>query len=605
MPLRYDPLLVRALAREVAARWGGARAVELRLDRSARAAELRFQKTESLGFRLDPRAGYLLPGCAVNPEARFRFRDLRLGAAAAAADERTLRLPLVDGRGRLREEIVVELRTHRWNLLLLAAPPEGGEPAEGSRGAGEDGEDRAGGGVPTDSASVGGSRIRAALWPRQAGGRALRAGGRYELPRSPRAGAESPLSLEAWLERLAPLPAADRRAAALEGVAYMSPLNVDWVLGCAGRPEAPEAGDAALRKAYERYRSLLARGAEAARAEGEPGAWLLVRPWGAQPYVAPLDEADAAPAASLLEAMARAAAAGAGTEPEEARLRAALLGRRSRLDKRKQALLRQLTRAGEAADLRAEGNLLLARLREVPRGAASVTLEDFDGTPRQIRLDPALDAAANAGAYFDAAARRERAARRLPPEIAAAGREIEEVDAALRGLAETGPDEALWRLAGGRPPDRSGARPYRAGGAGPDAGGGPPEERKFPYLRYRTSGGLELRVGRDSRSNDALTFRHSSPEDIWLHARQTQGAHVVLRWGRREENPPARDLREAALAAAVHSGARHSGTVPVDWTRRKYVRKPRKAPPGTVLPERVKTIFVEPDAERLKKLREG
>jgi predicted ribosome quality control (RQC) complex YloA/Tae2 family protein len=73
------------------------------------------------------------------------------------------------------------------------------------------------------------------------------------------------------------------------------------------------------------------------------------------------------------------------------------------------------------------------------------------------------------------------------------------------------------------------------------------------------------------------------------------GAHVILRWQDRTANPPARDLHEAAVLAALHSRARTSGTVPVDWTRRKYVRKPRKAPPGAVVPDRVSTLFVEPD----------
>ncbi len=78
---------------------------------------------------------------------------------------------------------------------------------------------------------------------------------------------------------------------------------------------------------------------------------------------------------------------------------------------------------------------------------------------------------------------------------------------------------------------------------------------------------------------------------------------MVLRWGKKEENPPQRDLLEAAVAAAVNSGARHSGTVAVDWTRRKYVRKLRKAPPGTVTVERVKTLFVEPDPKLVERLR--
>jgi predicted ribosome quality control (RQC) complex YloA/Tae2 family protein len=124
----------------------------------------------------------------------------------------------------------------------------------------------------------------------------------------------------------------------------------------------------------------------------------------------------------------------------------------------------------------------------------------------------------------------------------------------------------------------------------------------LPYRVYRSSGGLEIRVGRGAQRNDDLTFHHSSPNDVWLHARHAAGAHVVLRWSE-EGNPPARDLAEAATLAALHSRARSAGSVPVDWTRRKYVRKPRKAPAGTVVLERAQTLFVRPDAaleERLK-----
>ncbi|HEX6560219.1 MAG TPA: hypothetical protein VF021_12170, partial [Longimicrobiales bacterium] len=66
---------------------------------------------------------------------------------------------------------------------------------------------------------------------------------------------------------------------------------------------------------------------------------------------------------------------------------------------------------------------------------------------------------------------------------------------------------------------------------------------------------------------------------------------------------PQRDIAEAATLAAVHSGARTSRMVPVDFTRRKYVRKPRRSPPGTVMIERARTIFVEPSTELEEKLR--
>jgi predicted ribosome quality control (RQC) complex YloA/Tae2 family protein len=125
----------------------------------------------------------------------------------------------------------------------------------------------------------------------------------------------------------------------------------------------------------------------------------------------------------------------------------------------------------------------------------------------------------------------------------------------------------------------------------------------LPYREYRTSGGLEIRVGRGSRANDELTFRRSRPTDVWLHARDVAGAHVILRWERPDENPPAAAIAEAAVLAALFSRARTSGTVAVDWTRRKYVRKPRKSAPGLVIPERVRTVFVEPDPALERQLR--
>jgi predicted ribosome quality control (RQC) complex YloA/Tae2 family protein len=253
-----------------------------------------------------------------------------------------------------------------------------------------------------------------------------------------------------------------------------------------------------------------------------------------------------------------------GDDDEAARLGSALASRTKRIRRRLAALQRELDAAGSPQEPRLEGQLILTHKASIQRGCSRVELPDFEGAPREIELDPALDAVANAERYFDEARRRERARARIPTEIA----ENE------RRLAVEGP---------GR------------GRAGP--------EPRLPYHRYRSTGGLEIRVGRGARDNDALTLRHSSPEDIWMHARQAQGAHVILRWGRKDENPAQRDLLEAATLAAVHSGARHSGTAAVNWTRRKYVRKPRKSPPGRVVAERVQTIFVEPDEDLARRLR--
>jgi predicted ribosome quality control (RQC) complex YloA/Tae2 family protein len=124
-----------------------------------------------------------------------------------------------------------------------------------------------------------------------------------------------------------------------------------------------------------------------------------------------------------------------------------------------------------------------------------------------------------------------------------------------------------------------------------------------PFRTYRSSGGLDIWVGRGAESNDTLTFHESSPRDVWLHARDAAGAHVVLRWTS-DDPPPARDLEEAAVLAAWHSKSRGSGLVPVDWTRRKYVRKARGGAPGLVLVQRSETIFVTPDERVERRLRD-
>jgi predicted ribosome quality control (RQC) complex YloA/Tae2 family protein len=133
---------------------------------------------------------------------------------------------------------------------------------------------------------------------------------------------------------------------------------------------------------------------------------------------------------------------------------------------------------------------------------------------------------------------------------------------------------------------------------------GPAKARtSLPYRSYRSTTGLEIRVGRGASSNDALTFRESSPNDVWLHARDAAGAHVVLRW-QKDGNPPARALEEAAVLAAWHSKSRGSSLVPVDWTRRKYVRRARGGAPGAVTVQRARTVMVRPDATLERELRE-
>ncbi len=578
MSVRHDPILTEALAAHIGARWGGRRALGLVLDRDGRRAALRLADSPAIVFLLHPEDGHVLPRGRVFTGPEAEFRGLRLVEASSPPDERLLRLDLGPEAGRPRLRVAVELHTNQWNLVLVG---------------------------------LGDGEIERILWPRRPGERVLEPGAEYRPLSSEREGRDRPVSPERWRELLAPREPGRRRAAALRRVAYLSSLNVEWVLGAAadgpGTGSAPgRGGDAPLEASYRRYRELWElRGS--GLDPGEARLRLLDRRWGVQPYPHPLGQADAPSSGDLLDAMTAAArrdgtlealdadetavreAAEEAPDPELVELASALRDRVEELEGRRESLRRELEEGPEPDDLRTVGSLLLARKDRVPGGEEAVRLEGFDGREREVALDPRLSASENADSYFERARRRERAANRLPGEIASVDDRLERVRDAQRrvdGAMEAGGDglseeatEELWSLAGGRPEDE---------------GGGGDGERK-PYRVLETSGGLEVRVGKSASSNEELTFHHSHTEDIWLHARQVAGSHVILRWGRGDANPPRDDLLEAAIAAAVNSKARHSGSVAVDWTRRKYVRSPRKSPPGAVIPQQHETVFVRPD----------
>ena len=335
MPVRYDPLLTAALAREIRARWEGARVASLVLDRARRAGELRFEDSSALFAALHPEAGHLLAleAAALTAEGH-RFRRLFLSAAEAPADERALQLTLSDAASNPRHRISAELQTNQWNLLLLSP---GGDASPG-----QDGEIA--------------WRIDHVLWRRVIRERRLEPGAPYDAPANPRRGAGTRPDEEVWMESLAPIEPAGRRGAAIREWAYLSAVNIDRVLGTA----AIEVGEEALREAFSRYEGLLDECSAG-------GAWLLERSLGPQPYPSSLGEPGAAAMPSLFDAMQASAEAAGGVESllalgapggreaepdgEVARLRAALAKRAKRIERRLAALERERDGAGPRRSL--------------------------------------------------------------------------------------------------------------------------------------------------------------------------------------------------------------------------------------------------------------
>ena len=414
-----------------------------------------------------------------------------------------------------------------------------------------------------------GAKLRVRKRMRSVKGRPLPIGQPWVSPRDePGARARGPVDREGWAGLIEGLAEAEARSALLSRVAHVSGLNVAYLLG------APNADEG-----FRRWRQMAAM--------TDPTPHLLHVPSGLQPYPWPLPGTGAEPVGSLLEGMeAVLAATDAGPAAGGGQVSRYLAVEARGLARKLKQLRRQLEKTASAERLREDGGLILSSLHLIEAGARQATLVGFDGGERTVELDPRLRPQEHATALFRRATRLERGAAALPARISAAEEALARI-AQLQGRHERGEisAEEVEAMMPARP-ER--ARPH-------------PGSPTLPYRTYTSSGGLDIRVGRGARHNDDLTFRHSRPTDVWLHARHAAGAHVILRWTR-PERPPATDLEEAAILAANHSGARSSGHVPVDWTRRKWVRKPRGAPPGAVIPDRVQTVFVSPDpslAERL------
>jgi predicted ribosome quality control (RQC) complex YloA/Tae2 family protein len=233
------------------------------------------------------------------------------------------------------------------------------------------------------------------------------------------------------------------------------------------------------------------------------------------------------------------------------------------------------------------GELLLANLRQAVKTGGGFQVTDFyDETQPLIEIPSAGIASPQEAAehYFKLArkARRgfEKVSDRLPQvesEIALLEKHLAELDAgvdagALNSLAA----ELNLPAPEKRPPQHA------------------KKEEKIPGVRrYRSSDGYEIMVGRAGADNDHLTFRVAKSYDLWFHAADYPGSHVVLRNPQRKPVPP-RAITEAAQLAAKFSQARTLPRAAVNYCERKYVTKMKGFAPGQVRLSSFKTVMVEP-----------
>lgn len=265
----------------------------------------------------------------------------------------------------------------------------------------------------------------------------------------------------------------------------------------------------------------------------------------------------------------------------------------SKREKLRSNLQQDLVDHGDADTHKRLGDLLLANIANAKRAGDRVTLTDYysEGQPDlELTIDEnktLQDAAADAFSRYGKAKRavgeiKERLTL-LEQELAELKDKQTKLDAAIASRDES----ILLGLAEVKQKTSSRAKAK--------------ESKSIPGTRrYRSSDGYEVIVGRTARDNDNLTFRVARPNDLWLHAGDYPGSHVVVRNTNRRELPQ-RTVIEAAQLAAKFSQAGNDSKVIIHYTPRKFLSKPKGSAPGLVRMSSFKTIAVEP-AENIERI---
>jgi len=229
------------------------------------------------------------------------------------------------------------------------------------------------------------------------------------------------------------------------------------------------------------------------------------------------------------------------------------------------------------------GSLLMTHLRIIEKGARTVNIPD-KSSYLTIQLDGRLTPAQNAQRYFEKAKKSRLAYQQARERLESLRTSSARAGALLDALALLNTRAELKAFMADN------ADALDEFGVGEKSR----EREQLPFRIFTVEGGFEVWAGKSSSNNDLLTLKHAKPNDLWFHARGSSGSHVVLKVGSGKGKPGKKAREQAAGIAAYYSRMKNAQMVPVAMTEKKYVRKPKGAPPGTVVLEREEVIFAEP-----------
>ena len=271
-----------------------------------------------------------------------------------------------------------------------------------------------------------------------------------------------------------------------------------------------------------------------------------------------------------------------------------LKGQMDRCQRKLAMQMEELSSAERMEEYRRMGEAINANMYQLKKGMAEAVLTDWNdpegGTitvPLDIRLTPGQNAQKYFKKYQKARSAREIAAEQRDKTLA----EIDYLEGMLldvdKCVGESELEEIRQELV------RTGYMKKTTSRK---------QQRQLPQskpYRYQSGDGIEILVGKNAAQNDRITGG-AKPGEMWLHAKDMPGSHVVIC---REGEIPQATMKQAALLAAWYSKGQRSSLVPVDYTLRKYVKKPSGAAPGKVIYTHQKTAYMTPEEDEIKGIR--
>ena len=275
------------------------------------------------------------------------------------------------------------------------------------------------------------------------------------------------------------------------------------------------------------------------------------------------------------------------TNQKSSDLRKIVVNHIERTARKKEMLANTVAEAETRDDLRHKGELITANIYSIKQGQTVAKLIDFydeNAAEIEIALDSTLTPAENAQSYFKKYNKQKRTHEAALIQLQAAEEDLYYLESILNSLEMNLSADDIEEI---RQELKDQGYIKKVATASKKKAA-----KQSKPMRFKSSDNFEIFVGKNNKQNDELTMEMAEPTDMWLHTKNIPGSHVIIKTEGR--TPPDKTIEEAAHLAVYFSKGRDSGMVSVDYTLRKYIKKPNGSKLGMVVYTTYNTAYITP-----------